>query len=427
MGFKNTVRYDSVEGAIACATIHEGKEKLLLRHHPWVFSGAISGIRGPRLSEKRAMVVRVETSKARFIAYGWYDPLSHIPLRLLSWDEKVFPDDSWWARMLREAVLRRSVFFGEGGKRTNACRLVHGEADFIPGLAIDLYATTIRCLVSARIAWDHRMQVVETLHRLLRPSLIVVSTDSAFCGIEQLPERTEWYRDGVLVDPDADISSSIRFRENGLSYAIVPGAGQKSGFFCDQRLNRERVASYADGLTVLDAFSYTGGFTLNALLAGAKRVDAVDSSQSALEQLVENIALNEKQGRLPHDSLARVTVVKADVFEHLRTLGDGAYGMIILDPPKLARTRNQVVAAEKAYKDLNRLAFQKVASGGIVATFSCSGSISREHFRMVVAWAAKDADREVQILETLGQGMDHPVRLSFEESEYLKGFILRVV
>ncbi len=428
MGFESQVRHDFGGGAIACVTIHEGKEKQLQRHHPWVFSGAISGIKGPRPSgEGAGAVVRVETSKARFIAYGWYDSLSHIPLHLLCWDEKVVPDDSWWARMLREAVLRRSVFFGEGGKRTNACRLVHGEADFLPGLAIDLYATTIRCMVSARIAWDHRHLVVEILHRLLKPSLIVVSTDSAFCGIEQLPERTEWYREGFMIDSDAACSVSIRFKENGLLYGIVPGAGQKSGFFCDQRENRQRVASYAAGLTVLDAFSYTGGFTLNALCAGAKRVDAVDSSQSALGQLVENIALNEEYKRLPVDSMARVVVVKADVFEHLRKIEEGVYDMIILDPPKLARTRNQVVAAEKAYKDLNRLAIQKVVRGGIVATFSCSGSISREHFKMIIAWAAKDADREVQIVETLGQGMDHPVRLSFPESEYLKGFILRVV
>ena len=428
MGFGNQIRHNSGNGVVASVTIHEGKEKQLLRHHPWVFSGAISSIKGSRHSgEKSGAVVRVETSLGKFIAYGWYDSLSHIPLHLLSWDEKVFPDDGWWALMLRKAVMRRSIFFGEGARRTNACRLVHGEADFIPGLAVDLYATTIRCVVSARIAWEHRSQVVEILHRLLNPSLIVVSTDNAFCGIEQLPERTEWYRNGVQVENDASCSTSIRFMENGLFYEIIPGSGQKSGFFCDQRENRERVASYASELTVLDAFSYTGGFTLNALRAGAKRVDAVDSSQNALEQLVENVALNMKHKKLSGNSMARVVAVKADVFEHLRTIEQGVYDMIILDPPKLARTRNQVATAEKAYKDLNRLAIQKVCAGGIVATFSCSGSISREHFRMIIAWAAKDADREVQIVETLGQGMDHPVRLSFPESEYLKGFILRVV
>lgn len=416
----------SVQEGMACVTILEGKEKLLLRHHPWVFSGAIAEIKGT-LTPGAGTVVRVETSIGRFIAYGWYDALSHISLHLLSWDEKTLPDAKWWFRTIRAAVLRRSFFFGERSGRNNACRLVHGEADFLPGFAIDLYANVIRCIISARIAWDVRKMMVDALQRILKPSLIVVTTDSAFCGIEKMSEKTEWYRQGVLVDLAPEEIAPVRFRENGLLFNLYPGSGQKSGFFCDQRENRARVGVYAKGTAVLDAFSYNGGFTLNALRAGASQVDAVDSSESALEQLSAHVAMNVEAGKLPAEASERFTVVKADVFEYLRDMPNRKYGLIILDPPKFARTRNQVEAAEKAYKDLNRLAIQKVAPAGIVATFSCSGSISRERFQTIIAWAAKDAGREVQILETLGQPSDHPIRLSFPESEYLKGFILQVI
>lgn len=417
----------SVQDGMVCVTILEGKEKLLLRHHPWVFSGAIAQIEGTLPPAGTGAVVRVETSIGRFIAYGWYDALSHISLHLLSWDEKTLPDAKWWFRTIRSAVLRRSFFFGERSGRNNACRLVHGEADFLPGYAIDLYANVIRCIVSARIAWDVRKMVVDALQRLLKPSLIVVTTDSAFCGIEKMSEKTEWYRQGLLVELAPGELPPVRFRENGLLFNLYPGAGQKSGFFCDQRENRARVGVYAKGATVLDAFSYNGGFTLNALRAGASQVVAVDSSESALEQLAAHVELNVEAGKLPPEARERVEVVKSDVFEYLRDMPNRKYGLIILDPPKLARTRNQVEAAEKAYKDLNRLAIQKVAPAGIVATFSCSGSISRERFQTIIAWAAKDAGREVQILETLGQPSDHPIRLSFPESEYLKGFILQVI
>jgi 23S rRNA (cytosine1962-C5)-methyltransferase len=410
----------------ACVTIAEGKEKQLLRHHPWVFSGAIAKMEDMDVLQNGVGIVSVVTYKGAFIAYGWYDSRSHISLHLLSWDSGIVPDDSWWSRMVKESVRRRASFFQGGGRRTNALRLVHGEADFIPGFAIDVYGTTIRCIVSARIAWDHRAVVVDTLLKLLKPDLVLVSTDSAFCGIEQLSETTEWYgADGVLFNPQE--VAPQRFRENGLVYGIVPGRGQKSGFFCDQRENRMRVAAYAEGEAVLDAFCYTGGFSLNALRGGAVSVDAVDASESALEQLQANLKMNTASERIPADSEEKVKVCKADVFEYLRAMEDGKYGLIVLDPPKLARTRNQVEAAEKAYKDINRLAIQKVKKGGVVATFSCSGSITRERFRTIIAWAAKDAGREVQILETLGQGMDHPVRLSFPESEYLKGFILRAI
>lgn len=402
--------------------IREGKEKQLVRHHPWVYSGAIDAhCRPPEVPS----VVRVDDAFGSFIAYGWYDAASHIPLRLLSWDQRSFPDGSWWTTMLKNAVQRRSAFLQRYKKETTACRLVHGEADFLPGFAIDLFGTAIICIISARVAWDHRLFIVEALDRLLTPSVILVTVDSAFCKIEHLSDAQEVYVNAKLekMPPDTE----IRFLEHGIVYLLDIGKGQKSGFFCDQRDNRLRLASYADKADMLDAFCYTGGFALNALRCGARFVEAVDSSTSALDQLARQITINVEEQRIPFDSLSRLSIQRKDVFSYLREVEEGTFNLIVLDPPKLAQTKSHVEQAMRAYKDLNRLAIMKVRKGGVIATFSCSGAISQQTFRTMLSWAAHDAKREVQVLETLGQGFDHPVRLSFPESEYLTGCILCVV
>ena len=313
---------------------------------------------------------------------------------------------------LRSSIRRRMTLLRHTA-RTNAFRLVHGEADFLPGLAVDVFGDTVICKISARVAWDHRHLVVKALRTLLNPTRIIVSTDPAFCGIEQLKEETERY-------PDEQVPPTIRFREHGLSYLLEPGSGQKSGFFCDQRDNRVRIASYARGRTCLDACCYTGAFSLNLLRGGADSVTALDSSSFALEMLGSQASLNVLDKHIPEDSLSRLTTRQEDVFAYLRAMERDHYDLIILDPPKLAQTKAQVDGALRAYKDLNRLAIQKIRSGGIIATFSCSAAVSRDQLRMTIAWAAKDANREVQILETLGQGRTIPSAL-LSESEYLKG------
>lgn len=407
---------------IPVVRIRSGKEKQLVRRHPWVFSGAIDQS-SQRADESIPTLVRVEDVSGSFIAYGWHDSLSHIPVRLLSWDDSIVPDIAWWARMVSESVRRRARLFGN--TRTSAFRLIHGEADFIPGLTADLYGTTIICLVSARIAWEMRAVVVQTLQKLLNPSLIVVSTDSAFCGIEHMKLQTEYYEQGALVDTPS--ISHVSFQEHGLHFTFEIGVGQKSGFYCDQRENRRLVASYTENRTVLDTFCYTGAFSLYALASRARSVTAVDSSKQALETFARQLAANVDQKTIPTDAKSSVTLVKADVFSYLREIDAGVYDCIILDPPKLAQTKGQVARALRAYKDLNRLAMEKVRPGGIVATFSCSGGVSREQLQTVLAWAAKDTGKEVQMLEVLGQPADHPIRLSFPESEYLKGFIFSVL
>lgn len=402
--------------------ILEGKEKNLFKHHPWVFSGAMDASTLPPC----AGVEKVVSFDGRFIAWGWYDKDSHIPLRLLSWNEGDMPDGEWWERSVRESILRRKSFFDDMSSSTNVFRIIHGEADLLPGFVADVYGRIVRIIVSARVAWDVRDVVVRTIEGLLHPQMIILNTDSAFCAIEKLHEVTEYYREGVRFTP-VERLPEMRIREDGIYYGLVPGTGQKSGFYCDQRENRRRFEQYVKDAVVFDGCCYTGGFALHALRGGCRKVDAFDSSADAIHRLLSNVHLNVELGVLPPSSLERVSANKADVFETLRTIPRNAYDVIVLDPPKLAQTIKSLESAKKAYKDLNRLAMEKIRSGGILMTCSCSGSLKREDFRTVLAWSAKDAGVEVQILETLGQGMDHPIRMSFPESEYLKAYVLRVI
>lgn len=399
--------------------IVQGKEKNLLKHHPWVFSKAMEN------PPKEAVIDKVVTSQEKFIAWGSYDPDSHIELRLLSWNENEYPDAQWWKTKVREAVLRRRSFFNPSSD-TNTFRLIHGEADMLAGVACDVYAKTIRIIISARIAFTMRLSIVEELEDLLHPEMIILNTDSSFCGIEKLKEVTEYYKNGKLFTPEKALDEIV-IRESGLYYSLVPGSGQKSGFFCDQRENRNRLEKYVKDAKVLDLCCYTGSFTLHALRGGALSVDAYDSSNDAVHRVLSNVNLNVDMKSIPSDSRTRVTATKADVFETLRAIEKDKYDVIILDPPKLAKTLKALEEAKKAYKDLNRLAMEKIKNNGILVTCSCSGALTREDFRTVLAWSAKDSNVEVQVLETLGQAQDHPIRLSFPESEYLKVFILRII
>lgn len=402
--------------------LYEGKEKNLLKHHPWVFSGAIN-------LEKSEDVVtginKVVSSDGRFVAWGYYDVSSHIQLRLVSWNEKETIDESWWRKTIRNSVLRRKNFFVPSSD-TNVFRIIYGEADMLGGIAADVYGRIVRIIISARMAWEIKDILVSEIENLLHPDMIVLNTDVQFCGIESLHEVTEYYRNGAKFTPSESLEE-IEIREDGLYYSLVPGSGQKSGFFCDQRENRKACEKYAEGKTVLDMCSYTGSFTLHALRGNAVHVDAFDASSDAVHKVVQNVKLNVEKGTLSEDCLSKFTSTKGDMFDTLRQIERNKYDMIILDPPKLAKTNKQLEDAKKGYKDINRLAMEKIKDGGILVTCSCSGALSREDFRTVLSWSAKDAGVEVQVLETLGQAQDHPIRLSFPESEYLKVFILRVI
>ena len=403
-------------------TIKDGKEKQLLRHHPWVFSGAIDSV----ANSEEIGVAKTVSQDGSFIAWGWYDPKSHIPLRLLSWNEAEEVDDKWWAKTITASVLRRSPFFREKSTPTTTFRIIFGEADMLPGLVADVYGTLIRVDISARVAWDHKDLIVSTLEKLLQPAMIIVTTDTAFCAAEGLSETVLFYQNGAYFTPSKRLDP-VRFREDGLLFEIIPGKGQKSGFFCDQRENRKAIEAYCKDAVVLDGCSYTGAFTLHALRSGAAWVDLIDSSATALKQSLAHVHINQDADIIAKGSRERVNIIKADIFRQMRLIEKNKYDLIILDPPKLAHTKAQADKAAKAYKDLNRLAMEKIKNGGIIATFSCSGAISSEMLRTILAWSAQDAGVEIQILRTLGQAEDHPIRISFPESEYLNGYLVRVI
>lgn len=403
-------------------TIKDGKDKQLLRHHPWVFSGAIDSI----ANSDEIGIAKTRTQDGSFIAWGWYDPKSHIPLRLLSWDETEEVNDKWWVKTITASVLRRSPFFRDKSTPTTTFRIIFGESDMLPGLVADVYGTLIRIAISARVAWDHRDLIVSTLEKLLQPAMIIVTTDPAFCSVEGLSETVLFYQNSAYFTPSKRLEP-VRFREDGLLYEVIPGKGQKSEFFCDQRENRKAIEPYCKDAVVLDACSYTGAFTLHALRSGAAWVDLIDSSSTALKQSLAHVHINQDENIIPKNSRERVNIIKADIFRQMRLIDKDKYDLIILDPPKLAPTKAQADKAAKAYKDLNRLAMEKIKNEGIIATFSCSEAISSEMLRTILAWSAQDAGVEIQIMRTLAQAEDHPIRLSFPESEYLNGYLIRVI
>ena len=396
------------------------KEKQLLKHHPWVFSGAIDNIEPKFVNGDLA---KVFSSDNKFIAYGYYDEKSHIILHLLSWDEQIIPDDSFLVDAIKSAIYRRKDHFNKD--RDNAFRLIHGEADFIPGLACDVYASHLKLIVSSRYAYFNINIIKDTLIKLLKPETITVIMDKEYAKAEALPQKILYFDNkGEKIEEG---EKTISFYESGIRFEIENTNSQKSGFYCDQRDNRNIVESYCEGKTVLDACSYTGAFTLHALRGGALSVDALDQSESALRHLLYQVHLNEEEGIIPPSSRDKVTIKSCDVFDEMRRIESNKYDFIILDPPKLAATKGKLENALKAYKDLNRNAMLKIKNGGLIASFSCSGSVTREILRQQIAYAAADAGLEIQIIRTLSAGDDHPIRISFPESEYLKGFIYRVI
>lgn len=390
--------------------LHPGKEKPVRHHHPWIFSGAINKVKG---DPQPGQVVAVLDSKENFLAWGYYNPQSQIAVRLLEWEEDEQITDDWWLRHLHQAIKRRQNLFDDSS--TNAFRLVNSEADLMPGLILDKYGDylVLQALTTGIEKVKHLL--AHELNKSLKPLGIYERSDSSTRALEGLPTIKET----MFGKEPPDL---LEIRENGFRFYVNITEGQKTGFYLDQRENRKIVASFAQGRQVLDCFSYTGAFGIYAVAAGAEGVMCIDSSAKALKLLYQNYERNRYLIR--HNA-----ILQGDAFEILRKFRDEQkkFDMIILDPPKLAPTKNHLKKAQRAYKDLNMLAMQLLRSDGILATFSCSGAVTTDLFRKFVAWASVDAGREVQILRTLNQSEDHPVRLSFPESEYLKGLICRVI
>lgn len=383
-----------------------GREKSVLARHPWIFASGIDRVEGePGAGE----TVKVYDVKKQLLAIAAFSPVSQIRARVWSTDGSDEIGHTFLKRKIEASISRRRAILE--AKNTTAVRLIYGEADGMPGLVVDQYNHTLVMQVLSAGAEFWKSQIVEILENKLHPNCIYERSDVDIRNLEGLPSA-----EGLICG--LPVKDDFWIEENGIKFKVDIVAGQKTGFYIDQRNNRQKVAELSNGLDVLNCFCYTGGFTLNALVGGAKSVVSVDSSALALEQLKQNITLNcfdEKKNE----------IIEGDVFKLLRLFRDQArsFDLIVLDPPKFAPTISQAEKAARAYKDINLLAIKLLRPGGILVTFSCSGGISRDLFQKIVAGAALDAGADLRIIDQLSQSPDHPVLLSFPESFYLKGLI----
>jgi len=382
-----------------------GREKSLLRRHPWIFSGAVARVEG---NTGAGASVDVLSSRGEALARAAYSPTSQIRARVWTFDPSEAVEATFFRRRLAAAIGART------DPGAGARRLVHAESDGLPGLVVDRYASVLVAQFLSSGAEFWKEPLADLLLELTGLHDLYERSDADVRELEGLPERVGPLR--------GDPPENLTMVENGLKFAVDLAAGHKTGFYLDQRANRLRLRDLAQGRDVLDCFCYTGGFTLNALAGGARSVLSVDASAEALELCRRNMALN----GLPAD---RQTSLEGDVFQLLRKFRDEgrSFDLVVLDPPKFAPTVAQAGKAARGYKDINLLAFKLLRPGGLLVTFSCSGGVGPDLFQKIVASAALDAGAEAQILEHLEQAPDHPVALSFPEGAYLKGLVCRKV
>ncbi|OQY26721.1 MAG: hypothetical protein B6244_12875 [Candidatus Cloacimonetes bacterium 4572_55] len=401
---------NSTSNIQAVIQLKPNRDKLLRSRHPWVFSGAIAKRQG---APKSGQVVSVVDSYDKFIGYGSYSPRSNIRVRLLEWNESNRIDENWWQDRLAQAIARRGNLAKIKG--LNSYRLIYSEADLLPGLIVDKYNDFL-VMQTLTVGMEKlKMTLAEMLFDLVKPAGIYERSDSPM-------RREEGLKPCVGKVCGDEPPPEIEVKESGFWYGANLRTGHKTGFYLDQRDNRRIIALYARDRRVLDCFSYTGSFAVHCLASGAQHVTLIDSSRNALEVASENMRRN----KIRED---RSEFVRADLFNQLRVYRDQnrKFDMVILDPPKLAPRRSDLNKAERAYKDANLIGMKLLVPGGILATFSCSAAIDPTNFRRIVAWAGSDAGREIHLLRQLSQGEDHPIRLSFPESEYLKGLVCRIL
>jgi 23S rRNA (cytosine1962-C5)-methyltransferase len=388
-------------------SLKKGREKSLRRRHPWIFSGAIEKVTGKPGSGDS---VEIKDSSGKLLARAAYSPKSQIRARVWTFDPAREVDAGFFRSRVMQALALREAL--PASRHSNALRLVHGESDGLPGLIVDRYADVLVAQFLAAGVERWRDPILDALVELSGCAAVYERSDAETRKLEGLPARVGFARG----DREAKRCPIIEY---GLNFRVDVEEGQKTGFFLDQRENRQRVRSLAAGREVLDGFSYSGGFAINALAGGAKRVTAVESSGDALQIARENLAANSLDA-------AKVEFVQADVFAQLRKLRDqgASFDLVVLDPPKFAPTAAQARNAARAYKDINLLAFKLLRPGGLLATFSCSGGVDAALFQSIVAGAALDAGAEAKIVERFSAAADHPVALEFPEGEYLKGLLV---
>lgn len=401
----------SAQQSVTCTVIlNEGREKSLLRHHPWIFSKAIQ-----KADESLQMgqTVEVVNQAGEFLCYGLYSPNSQIRVRALSFDENVKITDALIASRVKDAISLRKKVFARGN---DGVRLISSEGDLLPGLIADKYNEFIVISISSCGMERYKNIICQTLKEIFPECSIYERSDTKSRAKEGLPVRK-----GVVIGREPDDTIYVR-EEDQIYIPVDIKNGHKTGAYLDQRLSRIKAGSLSKGASVLNCFSYTGGFGLWALKGGAKRIENVDVSEHALNAAKTGVAFN-------HLDPGRCKFLKKDVFAYLREqVEKGAkYDLVILDPPKFAESAANLKKACRGYQDINRLGLKLVAKGGHLLTFSCSGLVDPALFQKIVADAAIDAGVDGRVLGTLRQDEDHVVSLPCPETFYLKGLDIAVM
>lgn len=390
--------------------LRPGRERQVLRGHPWVYAGAIRDL-DPQTPP--GTLARVRSAGGEVLGVGYVNPRCTIALRVCS-REDVTLDRAFFSERLRDAAALRAAVVAAG---TDVYRLVNGEGDRLPGFVVDRFADVyvVQCLTAG--ADRLRDEFVAALVDVCQPGALVECSRGSVRQAEGLLDREE-----ILIGAPP---TRVEVCENGVAMVTTPGRGQKTGYFCDQRDNRLRVRGLSAGRRVLDAYCYSGGFAINAARGGADRVVAVDSSREALELLQDNLRVHQL-GAGAGDAATSFEVVRAKVAEFLRAGGEN-FDIVVLDPPPLVRRRADLRQGMRAYRDLNLWAMRRTVHGGLLWTFSCSQHVDAESLGRAVVEAAASAGCALQVLDNLGAGPDHPVLATHPEGAYLHGFLLRVL
>lgn len=385
-------------------TLKSGREAALLRGHPWVFSGAIAGMKG---QPSDGDVVSAKDSRGRMLALGFFNSRTDISFRVLSRDCDTVVDAAFWHERVHTALgLRQRLLT----TKTNAYRLMNAEGDGCPGLIVDVYNDTLVISITTAGMEKQKQNILDALIFHLKPARIYEQSAGRSRGLEGLQESK-----GFIYGDDH--TDAVRVMENGYTFDVDFIGGQKTGFFLDQRGNREKLGRLSRNAAVLNCFCYTGAFSVYSAVGGAKKVVSLDISKSACAAAADHLRLN-------GFSVSDHPVIDADVFQYLRDLQE-RFDLIILDPPAFAKTKRDVPKASRGYKEINMQAIKHLAQGGMLATFSCSNFIEEDLFYKIVQGAARDAQADLQLLGRLAAGPDHPLALGHPEGRYLKGLLVR--
>ncbi|MFZ2325204.1 MAG: class I SAM-dependent methyltransferase [Ignavibacteriaceae bacterium] len=394
---------------MATIKLKKGRDKSLLRKHPWIFSGAIDSVKE---NANDGETVKIVSADGKLLGQGSYSSHSQITVRVLSFDPDEKIDSDFFSERINKAIqLRKNII---DLTSTNAYRIVNAESDFLPGLIIDKYNDYLVCQFLSAGAEYWKKEIVEILYSSFNPAGIFERSDVDVREKEGLHPSI-----GVLMGKEPP--DFVEIVENENKFIVDIKEGHKTGFYIDQRYNRNLLSQFSNGKEILNCFSYTGGFSVYALKGNANKVINVDSSAEALALADKNLSLNGFDSSLYEN-------VKDDVFKYLRRLRDAdkQFDVIVLDPPKFAESVSQINKASRGYKDINLLALKLLKKNGALFTFSCSGHITQELFNKIIADAANDSGREVHIIKHLTQSADHTVSTSFPEGLYLKGLVCHV-